>query len=309
MTSLHEQIKGRVAWWSVGLVCVALVATSRPAHAAGGALDLLYERTVMSAADQRCALFTPQIKAALDASRLQARGAALRAGASKDTLAETEGRALRKGRAADCRSPDIATAAGRVRSAFAGYAKLARMDYPGEVAGWSADRSVSKMGERWKLSQVSNFGWDRLRFGLASQYGPPRLTAVAVFADNATPYSARLVVRDVTRTSGPYLDSRSRGKGGRLTLVARTSPRSASRVFTAEARGAAGPTLLPEGARSGWAFRFSPAAQAALAGLDPREAVIVEFVFAGPNGDRVRQAHVEVGDFAAGRAFLAAGAR
>ncbi len=309
MTSLREQIKGRAAWWSVGLVCVALVVTAKPAHAATGALDLLYERTVMSAADQRCALFTPQIKAALDASRLQARGAALRAGTPKEALSQTESRAWAKARAVDCASPDIATAAGRVRGAFAGYAKLARMDYPGEVAGWSADRSVSKAGERWKLSQTSSFGWDRLRFGLASQYGSPRLTAVAIFADNATPYSARLVIRDTARTSGPYLDRRSLGKGGKLTLAARISPRSASRVFTAEARGPAGPMLLPADVKSGWSFRFSPAAQAALAGLDPREAVVVEFLFAGPTGDRIRQAHVEVGDFAAGRAFLAAGAR
>lgn len=309
MTSLREQILGRAVWWSVGLVCVALVATAKPAHAATGALDLLYERTVMSAADQRCALFTPQIKAALNASRLQARGAALRAGTSKDVLGQTEVRAWNKARAADCRSPDIATAAGRVRGAFAGYAKLARMEYPGDVAGWSADRSTSKMGERWKLSQTSNFGWDRLRFGLAGQYGDPRLTAVAVFADNATPYAARLVIRDTARTSGPYLDNRSLGKGGKLTLPARTSPRSTSKVFTAESRGPAGEMLLPADAKRGWAFRFSPTAQAALAGLDPREAVIVEFVFTGPNGDKVRQAHVEVGDFAAGRAFLAAGAR
>ena len=80
-------------------------------------------------------------------------------------------------------------------------------------------------------------------------------------------------------------------------------------MFTAESRDRANAMLLPTDAKSGWSFRFSPAAQVALAGLDPREAVIVEFVFAGPNGDKVRQAHVEVGDFAAGRAFLAAGAR
>lgn len=309
MTSLREQIMGRAAWWSVGLVCVALVVTAKPAHAAGGALDLLYERTVMSAADKRCALFTPPIRAALDASRLQARGAALRAGTPRESLNQVEGRAVAKARTVDCRSADVTTAAARVRAAFAGYSKLARMDYPGDVAGWSADRSVSKSGERWMLSQSAAFGWDRLRFGLAGQYGAPQLTAVAVFADKATPYAARLVIRDVSRTSGPYLDNRSLGKGGKLTLVARTSPRSASRVFTAEARGPASPMLLPADAKSAWAFRFPPAAQSALAGLDPREAVIVEFVFAGPNGDKVRQAHVEVGDFAAGRAFLAAGAR
>ena len=44
----------------------------------------------------------------------------------------------------------------------------------------------------------------------------------------------------------------------------------------------------------------------ALGELDPREAVAVEFLF---SGDRVRTAYVEVGDFAAGRAFLQVAAR
>jgi hypothetical protein len=35
----------------------------------------------------------------------------------------------------------------------------------------------------------------------------------------------------------------------------------------------------------------------------------VEFVFAGSAGDLVRRAYVEVGDFAAGRAFLQVGPR
>jgi hypothetical protein len=38
-----------------------------------------------------------------------------------------------------------------------------------------------------------------------------------------------------------------------------------------------------------------------LASLDPRESVAIEFLF--PD-DVVRRAYVEVGDFAAGRAFL-----
>ena len=42
-----------------------------------------------------------------------------------------------------------------------------------------------------------------------------------------------------------------------------------------------------------------------MADLDPREAVEIEFAFAGRNGDTLRRAFVEVGDFAAGRAFLA----
>lgn len=306
MTSLRNQIKERVLWWAISLVCVAAVVTARPAHAAGGALDLLYERTVMTAADSRCQLFSPPIGAALNAARLQARGAALRAGAEAETLSRTEQRARAAAAAADCRSHDMKVAASRVRTGFDGYSKLARMNYPGEVADWKADRGVSREGARWKLSQSGPFGWDHLQFGLAGQYGPPSLTAVAVFADGASPYAARLIMRDVKRTSGPYLDTRSRGKGGKLSLAARMPPRAASRIFQAEWRGAAPALLLPANASGGWSFRFPDAAIAAMADLDPREAMIVEFVFSGRKGDVVRQAHVEIGDFAAGRAFLAA---
>jgi dihydroorotate dehydrogenase electron transfer subunit len=53
---------------------------------AGSALDLFYERSVMHAVDRRCDLFDPGVAAALDAARVQARGAALRAGAIVQTL-------------------------------------------------------------------------------------------------------------------------------------------------------------------------------------------------------------------------------
>jgi hypothetical protein len=306
MTSLRDQLKERAPWWALCLVCVIAVVTTKPAHAANGALDLLYERTVMTAADGRCRLFSPPVAAALNAARIQARGAALRAGTRQETLVATERKARSAAASTDCRSKDMSIAADRVRTGFDGYSKLARMDYPGEVAGWKADRAVSREGDRWKLSQSTAFGWDRLQFGLAGQYGAPALTAVAVFADGASPYSARLVMRDTARTSTPYLDRRERGMGGKLTLAARTPPRSASRVFTAEWRGAASPMLLSGDAKSGWSFRFPKAAAAAMADLDPREAVIVEFVFGGRKGEVVRQAHIEVGDFAAGQAFLAA---
>jgi hypothetical protein len=52
---------------------------------------------------------------------------------------------------------------------------------------------------------------------------------------------------------------------------------------------------------------FPAAAANALAALDPREAATVEFLFPSGQGERVEAASIEVGDFAAGRAFLAAG--
>ena len=61
---------------SIGLA----TATAPAALLAANAADQLYERTLMSAADDRCRLFSPTISAALDASRAQARGATLRSG-------------------------------------------------------------------------------------------------------------------------------------------------------------------------------------------------------------------------------------
>jgi hypothetical protein len=53
---------------------------------------------------------------------------------------------------------------------------------------------------------------------------------------------------------------------------------------------------------SGWAFRFPAAAAAAIAELDPRESIQVEFLFASGPPQRL---FLEVGDFTAARAFLA----
>jgi hypothetical protein len=278
----------------MGLLCAAFAASPGLAHAQ--VLDLVYERTVMIAADQRCSLFAPEVSAALAAAQAQSRGAALRAGASAQALDGVEGRARRKAAATDCASPDLALAAERVRDAFAGFARLQRISYPGDTAPWRADRTG--LGAiRWRLAQETRFGPDRMTFGLAGRNAGGALLAVASFADGRTPYAARLLVRDAERSSGPYLA----GAGQALPLDRRLPPRSALRAYAAEARSPAGQDLLPKTSQSGWAFRFPAEAAQELADLDPRESVAVEFLFAG---DAVRRAYVEVGDFAAGRAFL-----
>jgi hypothetical protein len=142
-------------------------------------------------------------------------------------------------------------------------------------------------------------------FGLVARNGAQGLMAVTAFADGAEPYAARLVVRDPALTSGPFLNGQAVNTGGRIPLPARLPPRSAVRAFNAEARSPSGRDLAPIGAAQAWAFRFPAEATAALAALDPRESAAVEFVFAGRGGDQVRTAYVEVGDFAAGQAFLA----
>jgi hypothetical protein len=274
---------------------------------AQGASQLFYERTVMSAADSRCRLFDRPTSSALQAGAAQARGAALRAGTTSKQLAEVQARATAKAYGVACNSSDLATAAARVRTGFAGYARLQKMSYPGDTAGWAADRATSIRLNTWGLVQDTSFGRDALSFGIA--LGPaqaPSLTALASFADGAAPYAARIVARDPSRTADAYLDHRAAGPGGRLPLPARLPPASATQSFSAQTRSAAPQELLAANQKSGWMFRFSTQAADALAGLDPREAVAVDFLFAGRDGDSVRRAYVEVGDFAAGRAFLRA---
>jgi hypothetical protein len=191
----------------------------------------------------------------------------------------------------------VTTAAAKVADAFSGYARITRMTYPGDVADWRADRSITR-GARWRLAQETRVAGGRITFGLAGQQAPGVLLAVAELPDAAAPYSARLLMRDSGRTLGPYLINARAG----AALTGRLPPRSALKAYLAEARSPATPELLARDAKTGaWAFRFPAQAAAALAGLDPREAVAVEFLFPG---ERTVTAYVEVGDFAAGQAFL-----
>ena len=273
--------------------------------AAATAADLYYERTVMAAADARCGLFTPDVASALAASRAQARGAALRTGADDAGLQQTARRAQAVGSSVNCRSSDVATAAGRVRAAFDGYSRLLRMNFPGDVATWRADRTLPIAGVAWRLAQTAPLGSGSVIFGIAAQRGQaPQLLAVSDFGDGPSPYVARLLLRDPARAPRPYLDVLRVASTAQLPLQQRTPPRAATRVFVAEAMGPTDPRLLPPGGKPATTFRFPAAAAQAIAALDPREAFTVEFVFAGGARDVVRQAIVEVGDFDAAQSFL-----
>lgn len=283
----------------MGLLGAALAVA--PGVAAAQPTDLFVERTATSEAGHRCGLFTPEVSAALAASALQARGAALRAGGDAKTLDALERDARYRASRLDCNSPNVVNAAARVRDAFSVYQRYARMTYPGDIADWRVDRGSGRAA-RWRLAQDTSFGADKMTFGLAGWEDSSGLLAVARFADGQVPYAARLVLRDSSRTMGPYLVA-----GGKpVPLRRKLPPRSATTSYMAEARSPARADLMPRGASDGWAFRFPAAAGLALAGLDPREAVAVEFLF--PR-EVVRTAYVEVGDFAAGRAFLQMAAR
>jgi hypothetical protein len=305
MMGMVSKVRSAARWMGFSL---AVAATLTPALAlAAGPADLYFERSVMTAADHRCRLFTPALGSALAASAAQARGAALRAGVDPGQLAQVKTRAEATAYSQACNSTDIATAAGRVRTAFDGYSRLLRQDYPGAIAGWMAQRAASQSSQVWNLSQKAAFGRDSLTFGLAGEGGQVALTGVTRFADGATPYAARLVIRDQSRAPRAYLDVRQ-GAVATLPLAARVAPRNLTLAWFAEGRTPADLLLVSQDGKTSpqgyTAWRFPTTAAAAMAELDPREAIQVEFLFNGPAGDVVRTAYVEVGDFAAGRAFL-----
>jgi hypothetical protein len=278
------------------IALLGLGAALVPAAAmAASALDLYYERSLMSAAHQRCKLFSPSVAAALDASAGQARGAALRGGVDMGVVKSVGARAASKAGSVPCASADLQTAAQRVRTAFDGWKKIARMSFPGETAEWKADRTAYR-STRWRLVQTGRLGADPTAFGVAGQGPSTALVAVARFADGAQPYTARLVFRDTARTNGAWLGA---------PKARPLPPRSASTVMLAQDRSAADAGIAPDARPGALAYRFPPAAAEALARLDPREQFAVEFVMAD---ERVRTARFEVGDFAAGRAFLMVGA-
>src|SRR5579871_909132 len=225
-----------------------LAALVPPALADAAAIDAYYERAVMAAADQRCRLFTPELGSALAAAEAQARGAALRSGMNDFAIQQVQQRALAKVAVVPCNSRDIAVAATRVRAAFDAYAKLVRINYPGDIADWTADRSTSRRYAIWKLSQTSAFNGGKLTFGLAGADGPAALIAVAVFPDHAQPYSARLVLRDQSLAPEPFINT-IQAANGHAPLAQRMPPRTATRMFLPEARADADATLLPSGAR------------------------------------------------------------
>ena len=287
---------------SLGLAA-ALGVAAFAAHA--GPADVYYERVLMHAADQRCHLFTPEISAALAASGLQARGAAFRAGASERDIAGVAGRAEAVVARAGCGPGELRQAAERVRTAFAGYARMTAMRFPGERSAWAADRDPiapvvdhrAAAGPRWRLSEAGDWaggGSGPVLLGLAGDNASPAVVSGA--RDGAQASGAFLTVRDPEKSDTPYLDPY------RHDLAGRAPPASITRTFAAAARNTAPASLLP--GASGMVFAFPSTVVRALEALDPREVVTVDFAYPGRPSER---AVFEVGDFAAGRAFLLAG--
>lgn len=279
------------AAWAWLLACGA----AGQATAAGPALAPYYDRVLMGEAGARCGLFSPGVMASLTVGAAQARSAALSAGAAPAEVDAARGRALRKARTVACANPDLRIAAQRVRGAFMSWSHQPRLDLPGRGGGWTAERAWLR-GPRWTLSTHARLAGAPLTFGLVRLEGSaPGLAADLAGPDADRASAARLVMRDAVRAPDPYLAADGQ------------PPAQADLILLAQAKGAAPPGLAAKGAAPGVLFRFPPAAEAAMARLDARENVRLELVLPSAGRERVVSTLVPVGDFATGRAFLAAG--
>jgi hypothetical protein len=277
------------------LTSLALVAAGwllASAAEAARPVDLYYERSLMAATGARCGLFAPPVEAALNASAVQARNAALRAGRPQAEIEAVRDAAAAQAKALACASPETTQAAQRVRGAFEGWSHVTRVVYPGADGGWTADRMLYRSAS-WRLVESGGAG---AAFGVAGDLAQPAALAAVLAGETEAPYGARLKLRDPRRVASPWLPGRG---------VSQIPPAEALLTVFAEAKAPAGPGLA-HGSGPATAFRFPASAMEALAALDPRERFEVEFLLPG---GRTRTAQFEVGDFAAGRAFLAMGGR
>ena len=265
---------------AVMLLSAALAAT--PALA--GPAQVYFERSLIAEVNARCGLFDAATAHALSAGVAQARGAALRAGAREVEVRTEQGRAAVRARQIACDDPELTMVAERVRSAFSAWARMPRMEFPGERSDWAVERTAYS-SQSWRVRQSG----EGVTFGFAGS-GTGHTLALAV--EDEAVVSVRLIVRDLSRAGTAWV--------AREGMV-ETPPLSASRVFLA-GRGRAVPETLS--ADGGKLFRFSTAAADAIAALDPRERFAVELV--RPDGE-IRTVTLGAGDFAAARAFLAMG--
>ena len=276
----------------VSRTLAAIVALTLAAGTATAAGDVYYERAFVRAAQDKCRLFEPRLTQALEAATLQARGAALRAGRPASELAATAERARARAEATPCDDAELGRVKTRVRHAFAGWSRAARINFPGDKAVWSADRFES-VRDGWRLFQDGATGASAVRFGLTGKAPQEaRPAAVVSFVGKPRPYAARIVMRDAARSPRPWLGAQG------------LPPEAARRAVFAAGSDPAPRDLLSSGARAGEVWRFPDSAVEALATLDPREPFLIEFLF---RDDSVATARFEAGDFAAARAFLAMG--
>lgn len=280
------------AYFLIGLL--TLVAASASAAEAPNARAAYVERRGLLEADARCQLFARDMRAALNASAGQARGALLRAGWSRAQVGELEQTVVAAAGARACSDARTQSAAADARAAFGTWLRANSVTFEGWARAWEARRVAASDG--WRLRQAIDAPI-RAQFGVRASRGADRLVLIVPLARRASPpAAANLSARNPRASAAPEIPLQQRMTQG-LEAGAPT-PSTVALTFTATRS----VERLERGASQA-VFTFPDATFGALLALDPRETVVVT-LRERANTQRIL---VEVGDIAAARDFLAIG--
>src|SRR5690242_16422604 len=126
------------------LLLLAALAFAAPASAdAPDARASYVERRGVLELDAQCRLFNPNIRAALQATAMQARGALLRGGWSIAQVQNLEQTVVAAARARTCQDPRTLNAASTARTASAAWINASAQTFPGWTRAWYARRAPS----------------------------------------------------------------------------------------------------------------------------------------------------------------------
>ncbi|MBA4802461.1 MAG: hypothetical protein H2040_11410 [Euryhalocaulis sp.] len=282
------------------LSIVAALALSAPAITPG-AEESFARRAFLLEADSRCELLTSGERASLSAAARQARGALERAGLDADTL---EFHVRNAAAARDCSDELVQDVAGEARNAYAAWAAMRAMDFPGVRRVWTTRRVLEPDSTpRWAL-------WQRLengeRFGLTVT-DSEQTAMLAIPAERAAApiRSAKIELRDPDKLAAP-LDAALGGlfmaRADLEPMAQQAAPASLSRAIWASGVSKAKGETAPKPDADFQLIEFPASALAEIARLNASEAVRIRVIRA--DGETVR--YVEAGDLAAAQAFLAA---
>ncbi len=268
------------------------------------------KRYFLAQADARCHLLTPAAAMAVTAGYLQARNTAIRASGAMGALTPWLEQARAAAAAAPCDAPQLTSAAAQAQDAYRGFVVQTRLD----LGAWTGSRAYPAT-TAWRLAQYQSTADADAVLGLYGTLDDARFVVMAHFADGARPYSARLLVRNTGLVSAGLINRQARSvtqtapigftPATTLSFTARDSadvdialhPEVRSNVAGFSASGDyVGKSATSEAVR----FDLPTTAWRALAPLDPREDVVVEFEC----DDGPRYMRFEVGDFLTGLTFV-----
>jgi hypothetical protein len=286
---------------SAALASAAAVLLAAPSHAQAAADEAYLGRMTAVALDERCALFPPEVREALDAGAALVRNALLRAGWSERTLQRVDGLARSDAEPLACVGPEAVQIATDVNNGYDGWRGLREMAFAGDQRTWTAKRPATP--EAWLLIQtVAAPNSGPAKFGIARRADGTLQLALALPSD-ARPGAARLLLRDPAlapmRLEAEMI--RIVGVADRHPLAAAAAPDVFTRaVWAADRSDHDKASPYAEEFGGSVAMLWFPARLTQdLAALDPREVVAIDVDRAGgdPSSSQERF-YVEVGDFA-----------